>query len=109
MMKIKEVANRLGETEQFIRTGLQNGIFPFGTAEKSNGHYIYTIDEVKFNEYLMIIKKTKLLCDVISEKLEGHSRKNVLIRLAEVISKEPNKKELEKYIDFELQKLKGDC
>ncbi|WFD09964.1 hypothetical protein [Tepidibacter hydrothermalis] len=51
-MMIKEVASILGETEQFIRTGLQKGIFPFGTAEKIDGKFTYSIDKVAFNEFL---------------------------------------------------------
>lgn len=57
-MMIKEIANRLKRSEQFVRTGLQNGIFTFGTAEKAKGRYIYKIDEVAFNEYMKNKKAT---------------------------------------------------
>lgn len=52
MMNIKEAAIRLGKTEQFIRTGLQNGTLPFGSAEKVDGHFRYSIDETAFNKFI---------------------------------------------------------
>lgn len=58
MMKIKEVASMLGETEQFIRVGLQKGIFPFGTAEKVDGKFTYSIDKAAFNRFMSMIKTT---------------------------------------------------
>lgn len=51
-MKVKEAAQRLGKTEQFIRIGLQQGALPFGAAVKmKGGRYSYYISEKKFNEY----------------------------------------------------------
>jgi hypothetical protein len=52
MMNIKKAAIRLGKTEQFIRTGLQNGTLPFGSAEKVDGHFRYSIDETAFNKLI---------------------------------------------------------
>ena len=51
-MKIKEAARRLNKSEQFVRIGLQKGIFPFGYAVKVSSKYSYHISEKKFNEYL---------------------------------------------------------
>lgn len=54
-MKVKEVAALLGTTEQTIRVGLQQGVFPFGVAFKrkqSNKNYKYVIYPQKLKEYV---------------------------------------------------------
>ena len=52
-MKVKEAAQLLGKTEQFIRIGLQQGALPFGAAVKmKGGRYSYYISEKKLNEYM---------------------------------------------------------
>ena len=51
-MTVKEAAERLGKTEQFIRIGLQQGALPFGVAVKMRGRYSYHISEHKLNDYL---------------------------------------------------------
>ncbi len=51
-MTVKEAAELLGKTEQFIRIGLQQGALPFGTAVKMRGRYSYHISERKVFEYL---------------------------------------------------------
>ena len=51
-MKVKEAAQLLGKTEQFIRIGLQQGVLPFGAAVKMpGGRYSYHISEEKIKEY----------------------------------------------------------
>lgn len=53
-MKVKEVAEMLGTTECTIRIGLQQGIFPFGVAFKTDPnkkHYTYIIYPEKLKEY----------------------------------------------------------
>ena len=80
-MKIKEVANRLGETEQSIRTGLQKGMFPFGTAEQVDGKFIYNIDEVAFNKFMSMIKTTvdgKRIGMTLDEVIAVINPKNIL-------------------------------
>lgn len=51
-MKVCEAAKRLGKSEQFVRIGLQRGIFPFGYAVKMSSRWCYHISESKLNEYL---------------------------------------------------------
>ena len=54
-MTVKEVAAMLGKTEQTIRVGLQLGMFPFGTAYKTNPDrksYTYVIYPEKVRQYI---------------------------------------------------------
>ena len=54
-MKVKDVAKLLGMTEQTVRIGLQQNMFPFGTAYKTrptNKQYVYVIYERKVYEYI---------------------------------------------------------
>ena len=54
-MKVKEVAALLGVSENTIRVGLQQGVFGFGVAFKSNPnskHYTYVIFPEKVKEYV---------------------------------------------------------
>lgn len=53
-MTVKEAAELLGKSQQFIRIGLQRGILPFGYAVKMSGKYTYHISEFKVYEYLGI-------------------------------------------------------
>ena len=49
-MKVKDAAERMGVSQQFIRVGLQRGLFPWGYAVKIGGRrYTYYINERKFN------------------------------------------------------------
>lgn len=47
-----EAAKIMGVTPQFIRIGLQQNKFSFGTAVKINKRWSYYINEKKFKEYL---------------------------------------------------------
>ena len=52
-MKVKEAAQLLGKTEQFIRIGLQQRVLPFGAAVKmKGGRYSYHISDEKIKEYI---------------------------------------------------------
>lgn len=51
-MKVKEAAKRLGKSEQFVRVGLQQGIFDFGYAVKMSSIWTYHISEKKLNDYM---------------------------------------------------------
>lgn len=51
-MKVKECAELLGKTEQFIRLGLQRGELPFGYAVKMSSRWSYHISRYKVYEYL---------------------------------------------------------
>lgn len=53
-MTVKEVAERLGKSPQFVRICLQRGLFPFGTATKmpNSNQWTYVIFKKKFEEYV---------------------------------------------------------
>lgn len=51
-LKVKEVAERMNKSEQFVRIGLQMGIFPFGYAVKMSSRWTYHISKKKFFEYM---------------------------------------------------------
>lgn len=47
----------MGKSEQFVRIGLQQGIFPFGVAVKNKTRYSYYISPEKFRAFLGITDK----------------------------------------------------
>ncbi len=51
-MKIKEAAQKLGKSEQFVRVGLQQGILPFGAAVKMKRRYSYHVSPEALKSYL---------------------------------------------------------
>lgn len=51
-LSVVEAAARLGVDPQFLRLGLQQGRFPFGTAVKMRKQWSYYINPVQFREYL---------------------------------------------------------
>ena len=50
-LAVKEVARALGVTPQFLRLGLQQGRFPFGTAVKMK-RWAYYINSERFYAYI---------------------------------------------------------
>lgn len=50
-LSVEEAAKLLGANAQFIRIGLQQGVFPWGYAVKTSSHYTYFIMPNKFEEY----------------------------------------------------------
>jgi hypothetical protein len=50
-LSVEEAAKLMGANAQFIRTGLQQGVFPWGYAVKTSSHYTYFILPEKFEEY----------------------------------------------------------
>jgi hypothetical protein len=45
----------MGVSEQFVRVGLQKGVFPFGSAVKIKGSkFAYYISPYRFSEYVGI-------------------------------------------------------
>lgn len=52
LMKVKVAAPILGITEQALRLGLQQKVFPFGVAVKHKEQYRYYIFEDKFDKYI---------------------------------------------------------
>lgn len=52
-LTVKETAELLQKSQQFVRIGLQRGILPFGYALQINGNkYTYHISKNKVYEYL---------------------------------------------------------
>lgn len=54
-ISVKEAAEIMGKSQQFVRVGLQRGILPFGTAMKINekgSMYTYYISPKLFEEYV---------------------------------------------------------
>lgn len=50
-LSIQQTANLMNVSEQFIRIGLQKGVFPFGYAVKMSGKWTYFISRQKFTEH----------------------------------------------------------
>lgn len=54
-LSVKEAAELMGASQQFIRIGLQKGVLPFGSAVQQHGtKYTYHISRHKLNEYMGI-------------------------------------------------------
>lgn len=50
-ISVKQAAEIMGKSQQFVRVGLQKGILPFGTAVKLSSIWTYYISPKKFYEY----------------------------------------------------------
>lgn len=51
-LSVKQAAELLGKSEQFVRVGLQQAILPFGTAVKLSSKWTYHISPKKFYDYI---------------------------------------------------------
>ena len=51
-ISVKVASKLMGKSEQFIRIGLRNDRFPFGTAVKLSSHWTYYISPKLFYEYI---------------------------------------------------------
>ena len=51
-LSVKEAARFMGVSEQFLRIGLQQGKFTFGTAVKTSSRWTYYINTTKFLRYI---------------------------------------------------------
>jgi hypothetical protein len=51
-LSVKEAAELLGKSQQFVRVGLQRGILPFGFAIKMSSIWTYHISEYQLKKYL---------------------------------------------------------
>lgn len=61
-MTVKECAELLGKSEQFIRLGLQRSELPFGYAVKMSSRWSYHISRHKVHKYI------GLECDLENSK-----------------------------------------
>ncbi len=50
-LTVQKTAELMGVSQQFIRIGLQKGVFPFGYAVKMSGVWTYFISKQKFTEH----------------------------------------------------------
>lgn len=57
-MSVKKAAALLCKSEQFVRVGLQRGIFNWGYAVKMSDRWTYHISEQKLRDYLGINDET---------------------------------------------------
>ncbi len=55
-MSVKECAKIMGVSEQFVRVGLQQGLFSWGYVIKLSTHYTYFINRHKFLEEMGLNK-----------------------------------------------------
>lgn len=51
-VKVKEAAQALGVSEQYIRIGIQRGWLPIGSCVKINQRWNYSIPRDRFEAYL---------------------------------------------------------
>ena len=51
-ISVKAASKLMGKSEQFLRVGLRNDRFPFGTAVKLSSHWTYYISPKLFYEYI---------------------------------------------------------
>lgn len=51
-MTVKEAAERMDKSPQFVRIGLQHKTLPFGHAVKMSSKWTYHISRKKFEEYM---------------------------------------------------------
>lgn len=49
-LSVSKTAELMNVSEQFIRIGLQKGVFPFGYAVKMSSQWTYFISKEKFRE-----------------------------------------------------------
>ncbi len=58
-ISVKEAAEIMGKTQQFIRIGLQRNLLPFGTAVKVTTRWSYYISPKLFYDYVGEQKECK--------------------------------------------------
>lgn len=51
-LSVEEAAEMMGKSKQFIRIGLQRGLFPFGSAVKMSSKWTYYISPHRFYDYI---------------------------------------------------------
>ena len=58
-ISVKEAAEIMGKSQQFIRIGMQRGLLPIGTAIKMSSQWTYHISPKLFYEYVGEPKQPK--------------------------------------------------
>lgn len=51
-LSVREAAERMGKSPQFVRVGLQQKVLPFGHAVKMSSRWTYHISRKQFEEYI---------------------------------------------------------
>ena len=49
---VKDAAQRMGVSEQFVRIGLQRGLLPIGCAVQMSSKWTYYVSSTKLDNYL---------------------------------------------------------
>ncbi|NLK94707.1 MAG: hypothetical protein GX275_05910 [Clostridiales bacterium] len=61
-LSVKEAAELMGKSEQFVRVGLQRNLLPIGSAVKMSSHWTYYISPKLFSDFTGIdIKEEQLV------------------------------------------------
>lgn len=60
-ISVKEAAEILGVSQQFVRIGLQQGTLPIGTAVKMSSRWTYHISPKLLKEYVGEIKEKEVI------------------------------------------------
>jgi len=55
---VKQAAELLGMSQQFVRIGLQRGILPFGSAVKLSSRWTYYVSPARLYEYAGIKRES---------------------------------------------------
>ncbi len=58
-ISIKEAAEKMGKSKEFVRIGLQRNLLPFGMAQKMSSRYTYYISPIKFYEYIGKLERSQ--------------------------------------------------
>lgn len=56
-LSVKEAAESMGVSQQFIRVGLQRNQLPFGVAVKLSSRWTYYINPGQFREFMGEVKR----------------------------------------------------
>ena len=56
-MSVKECAQLMGKSMEFVRAGLRHGTLPFGSAVKMSSRWTYHICEARVYEYMGLKKE----------------------------------------------------
>lgn len=72
-MTVSKVAKRMEKSEMFVRIGLRNNRFPFGSAVKSSNNWSYHISRRAFERYMngdITVNNDEIVKDVVKGIVE---------------------------------------
>lgn len=82
-LSVKDAANLLNISPQFVKIGLRQGILPWGYAIQMSTHWTYYISPNKFS------KDTGIIIKGTDYEIEQYVRKVIKRRLLSLQTKEP--------------------